>query len=66
MITLQMVYFNRLDEHGKVVERRQQPMNEEFKSKKELDGLRVKLENAFIADGKDVDVRFQYLMVEDM
>ena len=65
MITLQMVYFNRLDEHGKVVERKQQPMNEEFKSKKELEAFRRKLEDAANVNGNEVVIRLQYLTQED-
>lgn len=65
MITLQMVYFNHMNEHGKVVERKQQPMNEEFKSKKELEAFRRKLEDAANVDGNEVVIRLQYLTQED-
>ena len=65
MITLQMVYFNYMNEHGKVVERKQQPMNEEFKSKKELEAFRRKLEDAANVNGNEVVIRLQYLTQED-
>lgn len=65
MIHLQMIYFNEVDEHDKVVKRWHQQMDEKLKTKKELEALRYKLDNAFVADGKNVDVRFQYLTVEE-
>lgn len=65
MIHLQMIYFNHLDEHGNVIERTHRPMDEKFTSREELDVLRLKLWNEFMADGKDVVIRFQYLTMEE-